>query len=152
MRNRPFISRNPLIVCWFLWLTLSSFHPNSTGSIEVRIQGVSNGRGKLALLVFNSKNGFPSDAGKAIKNSIVTVNGGVQSVYFYNLPFGTYAVTVLHDENANGTLDTNLFGIPQEGVGVSNNALNTFGPPVFDEASFCLGSSNKTIDITLDYW
>jgi uncharacterized protein (DUF2141 family) len=34
----------------------------------------------------------------------------------------TYAVSVFHDENSNGKLDTNFMGIPREGVGASNGA------------------------------
>jgi uncharacterized protein (DUF2141 family) len=34
---------------------------------------------------------------------------------------GTYAISVFHDENSNGKLDTNLLGIPREGVSASNN-------------------------------
>jgi len=41
---------------------------------------------------------------------------------------GKYAVSVFHDENSNGKLDTNFLGIPREGVGASNNAKGHFGP------------------------
>jgi uncharacterized protein (DUF2141 family) len=58
----------------------------------------------------------------------------------------------MHDQNSNGVLDTNLLGIPQEGIGVSNNALNTFGPPIFEESCFNLNEPKKVIEITLDYW
>lgn len=30
------------------------------------------------------------------------------------LPFGSYAIGCVHDENGNGKLDTNLLGIPRE--------------------------------------
>jgi uncharacterized protein (DUF2141 family) len=133
-------------------LLIFSFRPISTCSLEVRIKGAENADGNLSLLVFNSKTGFPSDASKAIKNSIVKATGYDQSVVFENLPVGTYAVAVMHDQNGNGQLDTNLFGVPQEGIGVSNNALNTFGPPVFEETSFSLNEQRKVIEITLDYW
>ena len=129
-----------------------SFRPVALCSLEVRIKGAENADGNLSLLVFNSKTGFPSDASKACKYSIVKATGSYQSVVFENLPAGTYAVAVMHDQNGNGQLDTNLFGIPQEGIGVSNNALNTFGPPMFEETSFSLNEQRKVIEITLDYW
>lgn len=129
-----------------------SFRTISTCTLEVRIKGAENADGNLSLLVFNSKTGFPSDASKACKYSIVKATGSYQTVVFENLPMGTYAVAVMHDQNGNGQLDTNLFGIPQEGIGVSNNALNTFGPPVFEETSFSLYEQRKVIEITLDYW
>jgi len=41
---------------------------------------------------------------------------------------GRYAVSVFHDENSNGKMDTNFIGIPREGVGASNNAKGHLGP------------------------
>ena len=133
-------------------LMCSSFRMVSGCSLEVLINGAENADGNMSLLLFNSKSGFPSDASKACKYSIVKATGTLQRVVFENLPAGTYAVAVMHDQNGNGLLDTNLFGIPQEGIGVSNNALNTFGPPVFEETSFSLNEQRKVIEITLDYW
>jgi uncharacterized protein (DUF2141 family) len=130
----------------------ASHRPANSCTLEIRIKGAENADGNMSLLLFNSKTGFPSDASKAYKNSVVKASGSYQSVVFENLPIGTYAVAVMHDQNGNGQLDTNLFGIPQEGIGVSNNALNTFGPPIFEETSFSLNEQRKVIEITLDYW
>jgi len=40
---------------------------------------------------------------------------------FEDIPPGTYALVVIHDENMNGKLDTNWVGIPKEGYGFSND-------------------------------
>jgi uncharacterized protein (DUF2141 family) len=34
---------------------------------------------------------------------------------FSDIKPGNYAIAVIHDENRNGELDTNMFGIPKEG-------------------------------------
>jgi uncharacterized protein (DUF2141 family) len=133
-------------------ISFQSFKAPVTCSLEVRIKGAENANGNMSLLLFNSKTGFPSDANRAIKYSVVKATGSLQTVVFDNLPPGTYAVAVMHDQNGNGVLDTNLLGIPQEGIGVSNDAINTFGPPEFDESSFQLKESRKTIDISMEYW
>lgn len=44
---------------------------------------------------------------------------------------GLYAILVYVDINQNGELDKNLFGIPKEPYGFSNNARGSFGPPSF---------------------
>jgi len=49
---------------------------------------------------------------------------------------GTYAVAVLHDEDDDGALDRDFFGLPQEGFGFSNDAAPGLGPPSFHDASF----------------
>ena len=64
---------------------------------------------------------------------------------------GTYAVSTFHDENSNGKLDTNLLGIPTEGVGASNNAKGHFGPPKFDDAKFRFEGGRLDLKIAIDY-
>ena len=44
-----------------------------------------------------------------------------------NLPIGECAINIYQDINNNGQLDTGLFGIPKEPVGISN--WNGSGPP-----------------------
>ncbi len=53
---------------------------------------------------------------------------------FSNLPAGAFAVSVIQDENANGTLDTNVFGVPTEGFGASNNILPPTSAPTFADS------------------
>ncbi len=78
-------------------------------------------------------------------------SGGHQAVAnFANLPAGTYAVSVFEDENGNGELDTNFFGIPVERYGFSNDATGTFGPADFEDASFAYDGKSKAISIKVD--
>lgn len=67
---------------------------------------------------------------------------------FKDLPAGDYAVLLTHDENDNGTLDTNLVGMPVEGYGFSNNP-QVMRKPTFDEARFSVPASGTAIDISL---
>jgi uncharacterized protein (DUF2141 family) len=60
---------------------------------------------------------------------------------------GTYAVSVLHDVNSNGDLDTNFLGIPKEPLGFSNGAKPKMGPPSFDAAKFTHGSEATKLQI-----
>ncbi|WP_114394697.1 DUF2141 domain-containing protein [Oleisolibacter albus] len=65
------------------------------------------------------------------------------------LPPGRYAVRVFQDLNANGTLDTNLLGIPTEPFGFSNDAMGEMGPPSFAAAAITLESAPLAIRVTL---
>ena len=78
------------------------------------------------------------------------IGSGKATVTYYGLKDGVYAVAMIHDENANGKLDTNFIGIPTEGIGVSNNPRLT-GAPGFDEAKFKI-SGNTAITITAKYF
>jgi len=130
---------------------LVGFRTPPAGGVVVKIKGIEGRDGQLALLIFNGSNGFPSEHTKALKQAMVPITGSTVSYTFADLPSGTYAVTVMHDENKNNTLDTNMFGIPEEGIGVSNNALSMFGPPAFQDCAFTHNGNATTIEITLDY-
>ena len=128
-----------------------SFFTENNAAIQVRITGIESNNGQLALLLFKGGDGFPSDNTKAIRQVVIPAVSPVTVYTFSDLPMGTYAITVMHDENKNNELDTNMFGIPEEGIGVSNNALNMFGPPVFNECAFNLNGASAKVEIQLDY-
>ena len=70
---------------------------------------------------------------------------------FEDIPPGTYALAVVHDENFNGKLDTNFLGIPTEGYGFSNDATAALGAPSFSAASFSYDGQNLDLTIGLNY-
>lgn len=72
-------------------------------------------------------------------------------VVFDKVLWGTYAVAIRHDENGNGKLDTNFFGMPERGGGTSNNPRTSFGLPLFKNASFMLGQDGLEFVINLNY-
>jgi len=123
----------------------------SQGSIQVNISGLSNSKGQVGILLFRQKEGFPSNREKAFQEVLLPISGNKATHTFTNLPYGRYAVSVMHDENKNNKLDTNMLGIPKEGYGVSNNATGKFGPPKFEDAVFSLNQGNHTIDIKVNY-
>jgi uncharacterized protein (DUF2141 family) len=74
---------------------------------------------------------------------------GAKAVLVYrNLQPGRYALSVFHDENGNGKLDTNIAGIPVEHYGFSRDAAGRMGPPSFADAALDL-NADTTITIHL---
>jgi len=67
------------------------------------------------------------------------------------MPQGDYAISLFHDENANGKLDTVMM-IPKEGFGFSRDARVVFGPPRFAAAAFRVGSAPLSQHIRLRYF
>ena len=63
---------------------------------------------------------------------------------------GTYALLVVHDENANGKLDM-MMGIPREGFGFSNNPKIQMRAPKFEEVRFPVQAGPQTQSIRLRY-
>lgn len=102
---------------------------------ELRVT-VSNGPGvpaTLYLAVFDGAEAF-ADGRAAWSQKVELVDGAAQAV-FSGVPPGRYAVKSFADENGNATLDTNLFGLPTERYGFSNNARGRMGPPGFEAAA-----------------
>jgi uncharacterized protein (DUF2141 family) len=65
-----------------------------------------------------------------------------------DIPPGEYAISAFHDANDNKKMDTNLFGIPKEPIGISNNATGFMGPPKYNDAKFTV-NKNTTLAITI---
>ncbi len=119
--------------------TLRIFFPNLRGG------------GDVLLAVFRGGEGFPDNAEKAIRTLKIPVGMMEYPLVLENLPKGRYALSVLHDINGNGRMDTNWIGIPREGYGFSRNPKIVFSAPSFDEASFHLRKSSKMIRIVIRY-
>lgn len=119
-----------------------------TKHIEFRIEGIQlaktgTNHGKLYIQLFSSKEDYQQ--GKATAATIVTPSSETAIVNFENLTEGEYALRFFHDQNDNGSLETNLFGMPTEGYGYSNNARPNFGPVSYDEAKFSLKATDKSV-------
>jgi len=124
-----------------------------TGTLTVRVTGARNTKGKIGVTLFQNARGFPDDTSKAIRQESVEIDPKTMSaqVMFKDLPQGTFAISVLHDENGNGKMDKNFVGMPKEGYGASNNPSKKRRAPTFDEAKFSLNTSEQAIEITLLY-
>ena len=119
--------------------------------IHVEISGLRNDKGQVLCFLFSSAADFPKKTDKAVAHVKSAISQGQASCEFPGIASGTYAVSVIHDENSNGRLDTNFMGIPREGVGASNNAKGHFGPPKFDAAAFRFLRGRLDLKITINY-
>lgn len=104
-------------------------------TITVQFSEINPVQGKIYVALYNAAADFMKED-KNYGNCITPVNSCIAECILENIPDGKYAITVFHDENGNGKLDTGMFGIPKEGYGFSNNARGMFGPPSFGDSSF----------------
>lgn len=134
-----------------LLLTLAAIETPQAADLTVRLEGLRGDSGRVIVCVWQQARGFP-DCGRSepLVRRDLTAAEARSPVRFRDLPSGPIAVSVLHDENGNGTLDTNLLGIPREGVGISGNAAPAMGPPRFEQASFTF-RGNGSVTIRLVY-
>ena len=117
-------------------------------TVEVTIKNVKEPKGEVRVGLFSDPKKFLKEPlmGKTVKAQ----NGEVK-VVFDQVPAGTYAISIIHDENENGELDSNFFGMPKEGFGFSNDAMGSFGPPDFEKASFKVAQNKEAVAISMRY-
>jgi uncharacterized protein (DUF2141 family) len=140
-----------LIVIRLYALSLLAVATASAADLTVTIKAARNSNGVVLMSVYDSGEKFMKPPLAKYSGKAEPKDGQVQFV-FHNVPAGRYAVASFHDENANGKLDTNTFGMPVEGVAFSNDAPVTFGPPAFAEAAFDFdGKADKSIALSLKY-
>jgi len=123
--------------------------PARAATVVVTLAGVRNNHGHVRVAIcpkalflhpqcpwFSSSPARPGDV-------LVTVT---------NVPPGTYAAEAFHDEDDNGKLERSFFGLPEEGMGFSNDAPMRFGPPAFGTASFYVGDKTTRIRFSVRYY
>jgi uncharacterized protein (DUF2141 family) len=128
--------------------------PAMAASLSVTVENLRNNDGQVIVCVFDAtdagKGGFPDCVkGHPQLTTKAGIAGGKATANFPGLNDGVYVVAMIHDENGNGSMDTNFLGIPAEGVGVSTNPSLT-GKPRFDQAQFNL-KGKMSIRITAKY-
>lgn len=125
---------------------LAGFESYSQNKLTVTISNIPNNKGELYIGLFNDADNFPNKD-NTYKYVIVQAMKGSVSVSF-DVPYGNYAVSVFHDANENGILDTNFLGAPTEYYGFSNNARSTFSAPSFKDCEInCPDNSDITIEL-----
>jgi uncharacterized protein (DUF2141 family) len=123
----------------------------ASGTLSVEISGLRNRKGQVCLSLFNSSRGFPTEGGNAIQSQCVTIDDATVQVQFGGIKSGSYAVAVLHDENADGKANRNPIGIPTEGFGFSRNPGLRAGPPKYGDAAFLAAGSQTAIQVQMRY-
>ncbi len=143
-----------LLVLFYFFTCFTTFaqSPSQAGKIKIKVTELENVEGFLHISLFNSEEGFPSDDKAPLLKRKLMIDKNIIELEFENIPYGTYAIAILHDENGNGEMDTNLIGIPKEGVGVSNNAVRSFGPPKFEDCKFKLNTKELALAIKMHYY
>ncbi|MFH1051158.1 MAG: DUF2141 domain-containing protein [bacterium] len=128
-----------------------SLSQNNTGKITIVVNGFKNNTGKARILIFSDKEKkyYPSEHKKAYGRYIVPIKNKKVTFTFENLPFEDYAISVHHDEDNNGKINTNWLGIPNEGLGASNDAKGNFGPPTFEQAKISLSKEELKLEINM---
>ena len=117
------------------------------GTIIITIKGIENKDGIMMVALFNEEDKFlkvPSYSQEIPISDEIEIE-----VIFEKIPYRKYAVSIYHDLNENGDLDSNMIMIPKEPIGFSNDYFPKFGPPKFKNAAFDFSQKELRMTVNL---
>jgi uncharacterized protein (DUF2141 family) len=132
-----------IVVLFFM--VIGSMLYSQNVSLTVNVTGFKKNKGKVIVGVYNNEGNFLK---KVVFGKSGSITEKKAQVVFENVPVGTYAVSLFHDENDNNKLDSNFMGIPKEDYATSNDAKGFMGPPKYKDAKFEL-KNDKIITLKL---
>jgi len=116
--------------------------------LTIDIEGITSQQGRLMLAVMGSAEAWKGQGKPAAQSGGAPDGDGTLSLKVADLAPGSYAIRVMHDENDNGKLDTNVVGMPTEGYGFSNNP-QVMRAATFEEARFEVTADGATVRIVM---
>jgi uncharacterized protein (DUF2141 family) len=125
--------------------------PKKKCIVMIHITGFKNNSGITRVALFCGKHGFPNDTVHAYWKGECDIQKNESRLSINNIEYGTYAISVYHDENNNGKLDKKWKLIPSEGFGTSNNARKEKEIPSYDLSTFEVNADSISIKIKLEY-
>jgi uncharacterized protein (DUF2141 family) len=123
---------------------------SSAATLEVNIHGLRSSKGNVLVCVTANPRFFPdcSKDPKSLRANVPAKNAA--QVSFNGVSPGTYAVALVHDENANSKMDMAVF-LPREGFGFSRNPAIMTGPPKFRSAAFTVDTAMVSQRVQMKY-
>ena len=116
--------------------------------LVLTVQNIDSAQGSIMVAVYDSADQWLKKPVVAVHQPVSGLDGGKITFVLKDLPEGELAISLFHDVNGNGKLDSNSMGIPLEPYGFSNDATAMFSAPKFEPASFKLpGIAHMTITL-----
>ena len=115
-------------------------------------ENLRNSTGFFRCTLWSQGDGFPIDYPKADQRVTVPITANQAGCTFQNVKAGTYAISVLHDEDDNKRMAVTERGAPQEGFAFSNKAYpKNMQTPSFESAAITYDGSDTTIVVEMNY-
>jgi uncharacterized protein (DUF2141 family) len=122
------------------------------GDITVVITNLRNTDGEILISLYDKAEGFPKDRSAIIRAaSVLPDPSGQVTTVFEDLPYGDYAIAVLHDEDNSRGMSFGRFHLPKEGYCFSNNVKVRFKAPKFKKTKFTLDGDGVTQTLRMRY-
>ena len=129
-------------------MLLTSTHALAN-NVTFIIDDIKSDKGKVYVQLFQGEKNY--QANNAYLSSIAIAKKGQITITFNNLEDNDYGIRYFHDEDNNSAMETNLFGMPIEGYGYSNNAKANYGPVEYQAIKFQVVDIDVTNRSTINY-
>jgi uncharacterized protein (DUF2141 family) len=154
-----------MLVCrlFLTFVLVMSAIPVEAADLGITVDGLRSSKGTVLVGLYDTRLGFENAIKQAAKDGFLNdpdrvagvalraTTAMTSGIVFRNVEPGRYAIILFHDENGNGRLDVNFWGVPTEPYGFSNDAQGAFEAPSFDAASMLLDGADRSVTIHLVY-
>ena len=129
----------------FLYLSLGL---ELKSQLIIEITNIKDIKGRIEFGLYDDPNVFLSET-EQYKVLYLPVVENTVVITIDSLPIGTYAISLMHDLNSDGDMESNFFHIPQEPYGFSNNFHPRFSKPDFEDCQFYYDGESLELTIEL---
>jgi uncharacterized protein (DUF2141 family) len=122
------------------------------GNVSVKIDGFKGTEGVALVMLYDSPESWLK-VPKAVQVVRAKISGASLVVDLKGVKPGSYAISVIHDENKNNELDMRWlpYPKPKEGSGASRDPETKVGPPKWEAAKFDVGPGGTSVNVTIKY-
>jgi uncharacterized protein (DUF2141 family) len=150
--HHSFMTFKKLVFAFLFSASIFSFQytvaQEKTCDISIEIKGLKNTDGQIMISINRGPEGWPEE-NFIEQRFIPTFTAPNYTVVFKDMPYGNYAVGVLHDKDKNGEMTKNFIGIPKEAYGFTRDYKVVFRAPHYEEANFEANTPKLTLEVNL---
>ncbi len=119
--------------------------------VRIDLSNIRNTKGVVRISVCASEDEYPYHPFRTYVLTKDSLRDGKLQTTITDLDPGTYAISLLDDENNSGGMDYNFIGIPLEGFGFANNVKPLLKCPEFRRCLVTLRDGENNLEITVRY-
>lgn len=134
----------------FPLLFLTHLPEPNVGTVTVTITDIRSPSGTIRIGLYTSESTFDDEI--PLKNIVIpkTILKAGRVTTTVQLPYGTYGIALMDDENGNEEMDYG-FLLPEEGFGFSNYYHTGLSKPSFSDFKFAVQGSATAVSVKMKY-
>lgn len=134
-----------LTILTFSFLLISVLAMAQQTTVTIQVNNIQVGKGSVVLNIYDNEASFFKTA--FVSKTQVADNNSIK--FTFEIPSGTYAISIFQDIDSNRKLNQGWFEIPLEPVGFGNNFKPSFSQPTFNDCAVNVSDKNSNFSINL---